>query len=731
MKGPPLRVAFLWHMHQPYYKNPRTALYTLPWVRLHAVKDYHDMVARLEEYPGIKANFNLVPCLVEQILDYSEGKVRELHLELSRKPAAELDEGEKVTLLRHFFLGNRATMIEPYPRYRSLLEKCKRLDSEYKVEAAVRRLRHQDLLDLQVWSNLAWMGPVTAKDPEVASLLHEGRHFDEGMKQMLLAKQQEVICKTLDKYRDLSRRGQIEISTSPYFHPIVPLLCDSEVASRALPGISLPRKRIRFGDDARQQILSGIDLHSRVFGEAPNGMWPPEGGVSNETVELAGELGVKWMATDESILGASLGVQIRNPVSGRLRRPDLLYKPHVCSYDGGEVAVFFRDRVLSDLMSFGYTDLPARDAVKDFMTRLHRIGKDLGEDVSESVVVVALDGENCWEFYDRGGDPFLRELYKELDADPEVETVRLSDALEEMRRMPGLKDIYPGSWIGRNFGTWIGNAEDNKAWDLLYDARVKLQAEGEKLTAAERETAWRCIYAAEGSDWFWWYGGERLTHEDTEFDALFRAHIRHVYELLDSHVPHAVLKPVMAKRRGVAISFEPAAVIKPILDGRVTSFYEWKLAGLYESYRDSSRRISGSRILDAVYFGFDHETLYLRLDTSVSPQAEEFCDFQIQIEVEDPAHANFILAASRPCSPGTHDLAVSPKKTAKQIEATALEIVEVAIPFENISAKAGDVVAFRLAIVKDGEVIEHRPVHEFISFTIPTPDFEAEMWSTL
>ncbi len=730
MKPPPLRVAFLWHMHQPYYRNPRTGAYSLPWVRLHTAKDYYDMVARLERFPAIKANFNLVPCLIEQILEYAGGEVKELHLELSRKPAADLEDDEKVSVLRHFFLGNRPTMIEPYPRYRSLLEKCRHLDSDYQVDAAVKRFRTQDFLDLQVWSNLAWIGPISAQDPVIKEVLAKGRQFTEEMKQQVIGKQLEIMSRVLDKHRELADAGQIEISTSPYFHPIVPLLCDSSVASVALPGIDLPASRVRMRRDALEQIVSGRALYERVFGRPPAGMWPPEGGVSEETVELASQCGIRWMATDESILAATLGRPLRHPLTGEVKSPEILYRPHRMRSGGGEVVMFFRDRNLSDLISFGYTDMPARDAVSDFMDRLHRIAESLGPDSAGSVVLVALDGENCWEFYDRGGEEFLSQLYGELSEDPGIETVLLSDLLDESDRMPELEGLHPGSWISRNFGTWIGHGEDNKAWDLLSAARAALKEGGKQIAGGDREKAWRSIHAAQGSDWFWWYGGEGLRREDTEFDALFRAHMRYVYELLGAHVPHDVLNPIMAGRRGVAVTFEPVAIIKPVLDGRITTFYEWKLAGLYESYRDSSRTIFGSSILDAVYFGFDHATLYLRLDTSVSPQAPEFPDLTFFIEFEDPKHYMVSLRASEPCSPGCESLEVEPEEIAPRITAKALEIIEVAIPFELFSAKAGDTVLFRIALLADGKIIEHRPVHEVLSFTIPAPDFDAEMWAT-
>jgi hypothetical protein len=253
----------------------------------------------------------------------------------------------------------------------------------------------------------------------------------------------------------------------------------------------------------------------------------------------------------------------------------------------------------------------------------------------------------------------------------------------------------------------------------------------EQLAQDAREAAWRSIYAAEGSDWFWWYSGDHTCREETEFDALFRSHVRHVYEILGAHVPHKVLEPVMADRRGVAISLLPVAVIEPILDGRVTTFYEWKLAGLYESYRDSSRAVFGRRILDAIYFGFNHSSLYLRLDTSISPQHEDFTRLAFRIEFEDPEHAQVPVKAGQPRSPASTNLQVEARPATGNIEAVGLEITEIAIPFEVMSASPGDTVSFRVAVLRGGEIVEHRPVHETIRFTLPTPEFEAEMWSTL
>jgi hypothetical protein len=501
----------------------------------------------------------------------------------------------------------------------------------------------------------------------------------------------------------------------------------------ALPDVRLPAQPIRFPEDARHQIDMGLNLHKRTFGRTPTGLWPPEGGVSPEVVDLASRSGLRWVATDEAILEATLGIDLRDPKTAELKRPDLLYRPHKMKSGGGEVVVFFRDRVLSDLISFEYWRLPVKDAVADFLARLEATRETLGKDVAESVVLLALDGENCWEFYDKGGDLFLDHFYGELSKSDVVETVLLSDVAEQIAVTPTLTSIYSGSWIGNDYGTWIGQPEDNLAWELIHDARQQLLARAESLDDAARESAWRSIYAAEGSDWFWWYGGDHVSREDPEFDALFRSHIRHVYETIGVHVPHKALEPIMARKRAVAIPLEPAAMINPVLDGRLTTFYEWKLAGLYESYRDGTKGLEERRIIDAIYFGFDVENLYLRLDTSISPQADNFGEYAFRVEFEDPVHRTFELSAPGNRSPDAIALTVTSDNRATETSAQAvgLETIEVRIPFGEVPATPGQQISLRIAVIRNDKVVERRPMHDVLSLSVPGPDFDAEHWSTL
>ncbi len=729
MAIPPLRIAFLWHMHQPDYRNPRTGIYRLPWVRLHGSKDYYDMAARLDFFPRVKVNFNLVPCLVEQIRDYAQGKAIDKHLELSRKSVSELTQDDKMWLIQHFFLGNWATMIEPYPRFQSLFEKCSDLEADYKIETTLRRFKDQDFIDLQVWSNLTWMGPIVSRDPMIAELHARQRNFTEEMKAELLDRQLAIVASIIPTYKKLSDTGRIEISTSPYFHPILPLLCDSDVAKVACPDISLPTHAIRFRDDAIAQITKAKEFHTQVFGSVPAGLWPPEAAVSNDVMQLASECGCKWLATDEAILAATLGEQVRDE-DGNVVRPDLLYQPHSYESGGREVAVLFRDRFLSDLISFEYPGWPSRDAVDDFMARLEKIRKDLGNEAAKSLVLIALDGENCWEFYDKGGDLFLEELYTALSKSQTIETVRISDFLVDTPPRPKLRHIYPASWISTNLRTWIGQRTHNLAWDMLYDARSALKDASEKLSADAATSAWRSIHAAEGSDWFWWYGESHISREDPEFDALFRSHIRYVFESIGSHVPHKVLQPIMTARRSIAITLEPAAALEPELDGRVTTFYEWKLAGLYESYRDGTKGLASTSTIDAIYFGNDRANVYLRIDTTVSPCSREFTHLALNIEFEEPIHKVIKLRAQKPCTPADPKLEVTSKEPT-EAEAVALEVIEMRIPLVDLKAGPDTLVALRISVEKQGKVIERRPIDDLITFSIPGPEQEAETWSTL
>ncbi len=557
----PLKVAFIWHLHQPYYKDIKTNRYLLPWVRLHALKDYYDMVAILDNYPGISMTFNLVPTLIEQLQDYSSNSVYDRHLFLTEKRADQLTSDEKLEIVRDFFMGNQATMIKPHSRFYQLL--VRRGEDPEKFPQIAQRFSPQDFLDLQVWSNLVWFDPIFRKDAELAPLFKKKGNFTEEDKKMMLSKQKSIIHSILPKYKELKDKGQIEITISPCCHPILPLICDTDIAKVSLPSISLPKNRFSHPEDALAQINCGVEFFERVFGGKPNGIWPSEGGVSEDIVPLIAQAGIKWAATDEEILYLSMKVE---GFSNHYKN-DLLYKPYEVTVKGSKLFFVFRDHLLSDLIGFVYSRWDPQKAADDLINRLLEIRKNLKEEeIPESIVSIILDGENCWEYYRNDGNDFLNALYTGLSKEKSIQTTTVSKFLEETQVKSKLPSLYPGSWIDHNFKIWIGEPEDNLAWDLLSETRERLvefqQRKGGDIPQEKLKAAWKEIYVAEGSDWCWWYGSTHSGPGSELFDLLFRSHLLSVYDIMELEPPETLFQSLRTAAKVLAIQ-EPINFITP------------------------------------------------------------------------------------------------------------------------------------------------------------------------
>ncbi len=591
----PLYIAFIWHMHQPYYRNLLTGECFMPWVRLHAAKDYVDMVKILEEFPSIHQTFNLVPGLLDQLQAYlPPDSQSDYFLELSEKPATDLTEEEQRFLVTWFFLANWEHMIKPYPRYHDLL--TKRSES-------TNRFRPQDYVDIQVWFNLVWIDPwLRQQDPQLAALEAKGSRFTEADKQLVLTKHRELMGQVLPAYRDAKARGQVELTASPYYHPILPLLCDIRCARVALPHLPLPQPSFRHPEDARWQLTHAMRRHEELFGSRPNGLWPSEGGVSEMVVTLALEAGLRWMATDEEILWRTLKTA---------RMPLVLYRPHPVNRDGRSLAMLFRDRELSDLLGFVYSQWEETIAVQDFVNRLSVIHQQVQRAPTPALVTIALDGENAWEQYPQDGGPFLRRLYHALAADERFRMVTVSEFLEQFPPDPSssLPELFAGSWIDGNFSTWIGHEEKNTAWTTLARARESLLSAGKR---EEFPKAWQSLSIAEGSDWMWWYGDTHYSAQQEEFDRLFRMHVANVYRSIQQEPPSDLDTPI--KPISSLPSHEPTAVLSPILDGRETTYYEWLYAGRVDLHKDYGALHRGQQLCHTLYYGFDAAFAYFRLD---------------------------------------------------------------------------------------------------------------------
>jgi alpha-amylase/alpha-mannosidase (GH57 family) len=543
-------------MHQPYYEDLATGEHILPWVRLHAIKDYWGMVAMLEEFPGVRVTFNLVPSLIRQIEAFAGDRARDRHLEVGLKPAADLSDEEAAWMVAHGFHAPYDRMIGPHPRYAQL--HARRLER--------RSFSVEDLRDLQVWHKLAWMDPdLLATDGRLTGLTAKDRSFSEDDKRLLREVELELLGRVLPAYRQAGARGQVELSTSPFYHPIVPLLCDSDAHQQAHPGAPRPRHRFRRPEDARLQIDRAIALHEATFGSRPAGMWPSEGSVSDEALGLFGSAGLQWIATDEDILGRSLKTSIGG-------RPDLLYRP----YRFGEAGptVLFRDHAMSDRIGFHYQSWDAESAAADFVNGSRDAGRPIvsaggGEVATVSVI---LDGENAWEYYDAGGRPFLRALYRSLAAAADIETVTMSEAASGPAAP--LPSIFAGSWINADFYIWIGHRDDRRAWDQLSEARAAFDAHAASAAPDARDRALEELLIAEGSDWFWWYGDDHSSDHDAEFDDLYRRHLRNAYSALGLPVPEELFATNISTGAGPD-RLEPSGRLSITLDGTDTSFLEW------------------------------------------------------------------------------------------------------------------------------------------------------------
>ena len=736
----PLKVAFIWHMHQPYYKEIKTNRYLLPWVRLHALKDYYDMVAILDNYPKISQTFNLVPSLIEQIQDYASQSVYDRHLLLTEKRADELTDEERLEVIRDFFMGNQVTMIKPYPRFYQLF--LKRGEDPEKFNQAVQKFTQQDLLDLQVWSNLTWFDPIFRKDKELVPLFKKKENFTEEDKKEMLSKQKNIIRSVLPKYKELRDKGQIEISISPCYHPILPLLCDTDISKVSQPNLILPHRKFNHPEDAIAQVNCGIEIYEQVFGGKPKGMWPSEGGVSEDIIPIMAQAGIEWSATDEEILYLSLGVTD----ASNHNKIKLLYKPYEVTVRGNKVVFFFRDHLLSDLIGFVYSNWDPKKAADDFIKRLLEIRKSLkDEELNDFLVSIILDGENCWEYYKNDGSDFLNALYSGLSDENLIQTTTVSKFLgakpgiaAEAQVKSKLTKLYPGSWIDHNFKIWIGEPADNLAWDLLKDARDRLsnfsnlgsieqEGKDKRISEEKLKAAWKEIYVAEGSDWCWWYGSEHSGPGSELFDLLFRSHLLSVYELISLEPPETLFNSLRAGVRILAIQ-EPVSLITPTLDGKVTHYYEWEGAGVLDCVKLSGVIKRAVSVVKQIHFGHDSDNLYLRIDT-VLPIEKYFSEnYQFELEILIPARFKISVSKEK----ASFNKYIPEKK--QWIEASVpviyqfSKVLELSLPLKTFEPGKEKGFQFRLIVLKGKDEVERCPEIDLIKFNLLQEDKSPIYW---
>ena len=691
---PQIHVCFLWHMHQPFYKDLLTGEYRLPWTRMHALKDYYGMVKILEEFPTIHQTFNLVPSMIVQLEEYASGKARDPFWTAAITPAEKLTEDQRHFILLYFFQANRERLIYRYPRYRELFERWEGAGRE-PVHAA-HYFSVQDFRDLQVLSQLAWFDEeFLAHDRAVAGLVDQASDYTLEDQQLIARKEKEILNAVLAAYRSAAERRQIEVSTTPFYHPILPLLCDSDIATEAHPGVPLPH-RFRRPDDAREQLRRARDFVAQRFARAPVGLWPSEGSVSDEALSLAAETGFEWAASDQGVLERTVCAACSGP-GGRL------YQPFLWERDGRRLHLVFRDHFLSDLIGFVFSRMEAEHAADDFVRRLSHIGEPHLQGGRDCLIPVILDGENAWEYYESNGRPFLRALYRRLAADNRFSVLSVSEGI---RRMQGerLHHITPGSWINANFDIWIGAAEDNRAWNLLSDARQYLdRATG--ISPAQYDLAYEEILVAEGSDWCWWYGPEHDTANRAEFDELFRGHLSNVYRALGGEPPEELARAIIRPEEH-AFEVPLTGFVRPVVDGEITSYFEWIGAGVYRTSRRTGAMHGKRFLVHELQYGTDGASFFLRVDF-LPHELAHVPGMEMRFTLESTRRLRYELVL------GDGEVRVE-DGDAELLEVRFGRILEMRIPLEAAGCAPGGKLRFHLSVWHEGLPLDALPLEGWL-----------------
>ncbi len=718
-----MNVVILWHMHQPYYVNPLTKKAMMPWVRLHAAKGYLDMIDLISAQPELRVNVNFTPVLVRQILELVNHEVQDEWENLSRKPAGDLDGQERRHLLENFFKINWDTLVRPVPRYAELLAKRGTNYTLDKLDSIVRTFSESDLRDLQTLYNLQWCGfSAMRRFPELKELKAKGRDFTEQEKNTVLDIHHKILGLVLGEYRAASERGQIELTTTPYFHPIMPLVYNTSIAHRCQPFSPLP-SLFSAPEDVRAHLRLAQELHQQVFGKRARGLWPSEGSICPEIIPLLVEAGFDYFCSDEGNLFKSL----KNDPAWANRPVDHLelFQGWRIHAEGASIQALFRERPLSDFIGFDAAHNETSRAVAHLIDHLRNIVKVAP--AGRGVVPLILDGENAWEAFPDGGESFLSSFYRALVEAPDLEPRRLGEYFDANPAQAETSHLHSGSWIRSDFDIWIGDPEENKGWEWLKETRHFLV---ERLSLGnvppERaQEAWWEIYAAEGSDWFWWYGEDFTIDTDFLFDELFRLHLQNVYRILGIEPPAHLDVPICLPTSSLGYT-QPLRLLAPDLSGESEHYFDWFGAGELDLTRQQTAMFQGDRIGQKLRFGFGVYAFFLRLDLNRHPEA-------ILIRFLLPHPARLTLR-----QPTVGKIEVIFELSEDGVTFTPVPSGDVlaywekslilSVPRHLLHIEENHEFAFFVQILEGGLQRERYPERGAIELKAPGPDFESEQW---
>lgn len=600
-------------MHQPSYLD-ENEIFQMPWVFLHSIKDYYDMPWLLSKYSSLKATFNITPALIKQIKLYENtGFKNDKFLSTWIKDAKVLSKSEKNYIIKIIKSAQFETMIKSFDRFEELYY----LDEYNEVE----------LTDIEVLYILSWCGNYLRENNLfIKRLIQKEKHFTQEDKEKLLNELMTFIPQILPFYKKLLKIKQISISTTPYNHPILPLLFDMENAKISNPKTVLPKEYMNLEEDAEKQVELAIELYESIFDEKPVGLWPAEGAVDEKSVNFYKTKGIKWIATDEAILYKSI----------KKNDKELKYK----RYKYNDVFIGFRDHFLSDLIGFSYRYKEAKNSASDF------IGK-IKSKKTQSNVFVILDGENAWEFYKNNAKDFFEYLYEGLSNTKEIKTFTFDEI--STLQAEELSYLHPGSWIYGNFDTWVGHSEKNRAWELLY--QTKRDINRCKIVDNAKKEIEEHFLSAECSDWYWWYGEDHFSDFLSEFDTLFRTHLIEIYKKCNLKIPANLLLPIQGEREVKSTLVKPKFDIYVNIDGKKSSFYEWLGSGMVDESRIFSTMQGNVQTAEKLYYGENKKYLYLRIDGNIKKILNDCKEIKlhlkelgkiIKIPIQSSFYNNFI-----------------------------------------------------------------------------------------
>jgi len=713
-------VCILWHMHQPYYVNPLTKTAMMPWVRLHSVKGYLDMIDISSRFPELRMSFNFTPVLVRQIRELADRSVIDLWETWSRKTPDQLTEEEKGHILENFFKINWDNLITPFPRYRQLLEIRGRNYDLTSLRQSVRHFSDKDYRDLQTWYNLSWCGYSAEKRyPELTELKKKGSGFSEEEKLRVLNIHHEIVSMVLGLYREAQEREQAEITTTPFFHPIMPLVYDTDIARRCMPGRELP-SRFTAPEDVKAHLHLAQEQHEAVFGRKARGLWPSEGSICPEILPPLREAGIEYFCTDEGNLFRSL--QEDPQWRGQMVDHVELFQPWWCEHEGVGLKALFRERPLSDFLGFNAARNTPEGAAEHLIHHSEHIASVCRH--PHGVLTLALDGENAWESFPDGGEKFLTTWYHRMVTSSSFKTRRMGDYLDEVHECPRISKLHSGSWINSDFDIWIGDAEENTGWEWLGKTRDFLVAQihGKEWPEDVLKKAWMEIYAAEGSDWFWWYGPDFQTDCDFLFDELFRTHLQNVYRLLSAEPPKYLEVPICLNT-APTISTQPFDFISPTFNSG-SSYFDWLGAARFDIQRQQTAMFQADRIARGLYYGFNLEKFFFQLELlSKTPQ-------RVILYFHQPQVSRVILdCAIRDAWLETSPDGVNFTRSATKLDFSISDRLEVGVPSSLLGWRnEGETAAFVVQLL-DGKLERERyPERGLIEFTTPSPRFRMQNW---